>query len=98
MSFSQESDKSFNGGIIKYAAPVGGAVLGYAISRGLGAGTAAKVAATVVPAVASYPVASGISDSLERQRAEEDMDFYLNQLEVYREKVEEILEASARTE
>lgn len=94
MKFSDEFIKNENTDIVKYAVPVAGAVAGFAISNILGATKIVKAAATVAPAVMSYPLVNNISSSMQKQATKEMIGFYIGQLEKYKKSVESILENS----
>ncbi len=94
MKFTEEPISISKNNYMKYAAVAGGAAVGLLASKMTGAGNVASTVLTIAPAVAAYPIAGNIADSLTARKADEMMAAYVRQLDKYRLSVESILRNS----
>lgn len=91
MKFSEESDVASKNNILQYAVPVGSAVVGFSISRALGASNIVQAVCTLTPAAVALPLTKNIVNSVDENKKKEMIDSYLSQLEKYRLSVESVV-------
>ncbi len=84
MKFTEVTVKKSNSRNAALLASVGVAAAGFGISHFLNAGTAATVAATVLPAIAAYPTVTATTNAVNGKKESNTLDAYMNQLEKFR--------------
>lgn len=91
MRFQDLEAKKDYSQFLKVGIPIGGAVVGFAISKGTGAALPVQTLLTAGLALVGYPVASNMAAAARDTAEKNAIDAYMHQLEKYKLSVENIL-------
>ena len=91
MTFTDEDTPKNGAEALKVALPIGAAAAGLTVSRLSGANNVVQVAATVIPAAASVPLAKSMAGNLKSDAQKKLIQAYLDQLDKYHKGVESCL-------
>ncbi|MCH5185007.1 MAG: hypothetical protein J1F64_02665 [Oscillospiraceae bacterium] len=92
MRFSEESGNIQKNNILRYAVPIGSAVVGFSLSNMMGASKIVKAICTIAPAAVTVPITNNILSGMDDSRTKSIINRYISQLEKYRISIESILE------
>lgn len=91
MGFQDLEEQKDHSPLLKYGIPVGGAIVGFAVSRFLGSTATTQALWTAGVALVSYPAASGMAGAVKDTAVKRTIDAYMDQLDKYRLSVEGVL-------